>query len=93
MSEPVRLVRLNGNSEYADDDPHRAEVEGRTSQPGDACTRSGAQRIATALRAYWTERNRDVTVTIYEAAFNPVMRTARYDVRSDMVDGLPVRRV
>lgn len=58
---------------------------------GDWCTGDGATRLKSKIEAYWRERGYDVDVKLIEAGFLPAMRSARTDVRSDMVNGLPRR--
>ncbi len=58
---------------------------------GDWCTGEGASRLKLKIEAYWRERGYDVDVKLIEAGFLPAMRSARTDVRSDMVNGLPRR--
>lgn len=55
----------------------------------DFCTREGALRLKERIEAYWKERGYDVTIELHEAGFMPAMRSARTDVRSNMVNGLP----
>ena len=58
---------------------------------GDWCTQDGAKRLKMKIEAYWQERGYDVEVKLTEAGFMPAMRSARTDVRSDMVNGMPRR--
>jgi len=41
------------------------------------------------IEAYWRERGRDVMLSLHNVGFHPAIRAARYDVRSDMVNGFP----
>lgn len=66
----------------------RAEVGplwGRT----ECCNRSGAERIKDKIVTYWRERGYEVNVTLRECEFTSVMRSKRFDIRSDLVNGLP----
>lgn len=55
----------------------------------DFCDEDGAKRLGAKIQAYWAARGRVVRI-VYEAqAFIPKMRSARVDVRSNMVDGWP----
>lgn len=63
----------------------------RTTEP-DAFTRSGALRLKQAIEAYWRARGLDVVVYLREAPFNPVLRSTRFEVCSDMLDGMPRHR-
>lgn len=59
--------------------------------PGDWCTSEGARRLKQKIEAYWRERGYEVEISLVEAGFMPAMRSARTDVRSDMVNGMPRR--
>ncbi len=56
---------------------------------GDYCTDEGARRIKAKIEEYWRDRGYDVDVNLVGASFVAAMRSARTDVRSDMVNGLP----
>jgi len=58
----------------------------------DFCNADGARRIKQRIEEYWRERGFDVEVKLVEAGFVAAMRSARTDVRSDMVNGFPSRR-
>lgn len=58
---------------------------------GDWCSIDGAKRLALKIQAYWQDRGYDVDIKLVEAGFLPAMRSARTDVRSDMVNGMPRR--
>lgn len=60
----------------------------RTTEP-DAFTRMGALRLKQEIEAYWRARGSNVVVYLREAPFNPVLRSTRFEVCSDMVDGMP----
>jgi hypothetical protein len=55
----------------------------------DFCTREGAERIRAQIQAYWRCRGLEVSVNLLCAGFHPAIRAARYDVRSDMINGMP----
>ena len=57
----------------------------------DLCTPEGARRLKARIEAYWAERGYDVSVVLVEAGFMPAMRSARTDVRSNLVNGMPTR--
>ncbi len=59
--------------------------------PSDWCTLDGAKRLKMKIEAYWLERGYDVNIALVDAGFLPAMRSARTDVRSNMVNGLPPR--
>jgi hypothetical protein len=57
----------------------------------DFCNTDGARRIKNKIEEYWRERGYDVSVKLVDAGFVPAMRSARTDIRSDMVNGMPRR--
>jgi hypothetical protein len=58
----------------------------------DFCTNDGARRLKQRIEEYWRERGYEVEVKLVDAGFVAAMRSARTDVRSNMVNGLPTRR-
>ena len=58
----------------------------------DFCSAEGARRLKQRIEEYWRERGYTVDVKLVEAGFVAAMRSARTDVRSDMVNGLPTKR-
>lgn len=59
----------------------------------DWCNIDGAMRLKDKIREYWEERGYDVDVDLVDAGFVAAMRSARTDVRSNMVNGMPRRRI
>ena len=59
----------------------------------DWCDEDGAKRLREKISAYWAERGYEVDVDLIDAGFVPAMRSARTDVRSNMVNGMPRRRI
>lgn len=57
--------------------------------PGEYTDRTGAEKLKSMIEAYWRERGYDLTVNLVPAAFTPALRASRYDVRSDLTNGLP----
>jgi len=55
----------------------------------DFCDAEGAKRLGAKIRAYWAARGRVVRIVYEDQGFIPKMRSARVDVRSNMVDGWP----
>ncbi|GEM_PF-2518591 len=55
----------------------------------DFCSRSGAQELKAKIEAYWAERGHTVQVMLHNVGFHPAIRAARFDVRSDMINGMP----
>lgn len=58
----------------------------------DFCNTDGARRLKQRIEEYWRDRGYQVDVKLVEAGFVAAMRSARTDVRSDMVNGLPTKR-
>jgi len=58
----------------------------------DFCNLEGARRLKQRIEEYWRERGYHVDIKLVEAGFVPAMRSARMDVRSDMVNGVPRNR-
>ncbi len=55
----------------------------------DYCSRDGAMALKDKIESYWRERGQDVMIALHNVGFHPAIRAARYDVRSDMVNGMP----
>ncbi len=55
----------------------------------DFCDRAGALELKAKIEAYWADRGAEVHVELKDVGFIPSMRSARTDVRSDMINGLP----
>ncbi|MGE0830899.1 MAG: hypothetical protein AB7O04_16315 [Hyphomonadaceae bacterium] len=55
----------------------------------DFCSRDGAAALKAKIEAYWRDRGENVLISLHNVGFHPAIRAARYDVRSDMVNGLP----
>ena len=75
------------NSESSDADYFTASNRGAGEY--DFCSRSGAQELKTKIEAYWAERGQKVQIMLHNVGFHPAIRAARFDVRSDMVNGMP----
>ena len=58
----------------------------------DFCTFDGAKRLKNKIEEYWKNRGFDVNIDLVDAGFVPAMRSARTDVRSNMVNGMPQGR-
>jgi len=58
----------------------------------DFCNTDGARRLKQRIEEYWRDRGYTVDVKLIEAGFVAAMRSARTDVRSDMVNGFPTKR-
>jgi len=57
----------------------------------DFCTREGAERLKDKIEAYWAERGHDVRINLVSGGFLASMRSARTDVRSNMINGVPTK--
>lgn len=55
----------------------------------DYCSREGATALKAKIEAYWRERGQNVMIVLHNVGFHPAIRAARFDVRSDMVNGQP----
>ena len=58
-------------------------------EPADYCSREGALALKARIEAYWRERGQDVMIALHNVGFHPAIRAARFDVRSDMLNGMP----
>ena len=58
-------------------------------EPADYCSQQGAFALKAMIEAHWAERGQRVVVALHNVGFHPAIRAARFDVRSDMVDGKP----
>ncbi|ANP46758.1 hypothetical protein [Candidatus Viadribacter manganicus] len=58
----------------------------------DYSTRTGAAALADLIEEYWRARGYEVLLSLEEKGFHPVTRSARFEVKSDLVDGLPRKR-
>ncbi len=59
----------------------------------DLCDRDGANRLAEKIQEFWRKRGFDVLVEMKDEGFVSTMRSARTDVRSDMINGMPTRNM
>ena len=66
--------------------------QGHPNPSDDFCNKDGAEKLKAKIEAYWAERGYEVQVDLRDAGFVSTMRSARADVRSDLVNGLPRRR-
>lgn len=55
----------------------------------DYTSREGAMELKAKIEAYWRDRGHHVMIALHNVGFHPAIRAARFDVRSDMVNGLP----
>jgi len=59
----------------------------------DLCDRDGAHRLAAKIQEFWRKRGFDVIVEMKDEGFVSTMRSARTDLRSDMINGMPTRMI
>lgn len=59
----------------------------------DLCDRDGAGRLAAKIQDFWRKRGFDVVVETKDEGFVSTMRSARTDIRSNMVNGMPTKFV
>jgi hypothetical protein len=57
----------------------------------DLCTSDGAARLAMQIKEFWRKRGFEVDIETRAEGFVSTMRSARTDLRSDMVNGMPRR--
>lgn len=62
------------------------------SDPDSTFTKDGADRLAAMISEYWAKRGKSVQLRVSQSGFHPAIRSARYDIRSDMVNGMPRQR-
>jgi hypothetical protein len=55
----------------------------------DYCSQDGAHALKAMIEAYWASRGQHVMVALHNVGFHPAIRAARFDVRSDMLNGHP----
>ncbi|MEO1252624.1 MAG: phosphoglycolate phosphatase [Pseudomonadota bacterium] len=55
------------------------------------CDRDGANRLAAKIQDFWRKRGFDVAIEMRDEGFVSTMRSARTDLRSDMINGMPTR--
>ena len=58
----------------------------------DYCSSDGANRLQAIIADYWRKKGFDVNVELVHQGFVSTMRSSRFDVRSDMVNGMPRRQ-
>ena len=57
----------------------------------DYCSSDGAGRLQAVIADYWRKKGFDVNIELVHEGFVSTMRSSRYDVRSNMVNGMPRR--
>ena len=74
--------------QFADQDDAEQWSPSEAREP-DYCSQNGAHALKATIEAYWAERGQHVLVSLHNVGFHPAIRAARFDVRSDMVNGKP----
>ena len=80
-------MRVSALADYDYSAPSAWPASGR--EPPDFCSREGALALKEKIEAYWRERGHHVMVSLQNVGFHPAIRAARYDLRTDMVNGMP----
>lgn len=63
----------------------------RRGRPIDSFAKSGAEKLARRIQQYWAERGYDVDAHAAVVAY--VEGMPQYGIRSDMIGGMPQRRI
>ena len=77
------------HSDAAEESWSYCSASRRQGDPPDFCSRDGAAALKSKIEDYWRLRGQDVMLSLHNVGFHPAIRAARYDVRSDMVNGMP----
>lgn len=87
------MYMASGNPERFDEDESKAadylSPANGVAGEYDFCSRSGAHELKAKIEAYWRARGHTVQVVLHNVGFHPAIRAARFDVRSDMINGMP----
>lgn len=85
------MLMSSAANSFDDDVPEGDYFSANTRSAGesDFCSRDGAHALKAKIEAYWRERGHDVMVALHNVGFHPAIRAARFDVRSDMINGMP----
>ena len=54
--------------------------------------KDGARELQQRIKDYWSESGYDFEVGVVPSEYDEKVRSVRYDVRSHMRNGMPVRR-
>lgn len=55
--------------------------------------KTGASELARRIEEYWKTRGYQVEIDLRPVEFTTELRSSRYDVRSNLVNGWPVRKL
>lgn len=84
--KPFALQKASADNDF---DGWSAFDSSRGDEGPDHCSRNGAAELKRKIEAYWAERGHDVMIVLHNVGFHPAIRAARFDVRSDMINGMP----
>ncbi|MEO1028778.1 MAG: phosphoglycolate phosphatase [Pseudomonadota bacterium] len=55
--------------------------------------KNGANELARRIQEYWSSRGYQVEIDLRPVEFTTELRSSRYDVRSNLVNGWPTRKL
>lgn len=55
-------------------------------------TQGEASELLQRIQRYWSQRGYDVTGMIVEAGYSARLRSTVYEIKTDLVNGFPVRK-
>jgi len=58
-------------------------------EPAECCDKEGAARIARIIVDKWARLGYAVNVKLIQQEYIPTVRSTRWDIRSDMINGYP----
>lgn len=58
-------------------------------EPRECCNKAGADRIARMIIEKWASKGYAVNIKLIQQEYNATARSTRWDIRSDMINGLP----
>src|SRR5262245_20333328 len=83
--KPLALQKETGDEDFGAWQAVDAGMPGER----DYCSREGAVALKEKIEGYWRDRGQNVMIALHNVGFHPAIRAARFDVRSDMVNGMP----
>ena len=89
--KPLRFGRT-GIQPAFDGDESKHSWSREKIMANDWCNQDGAKRLKQKIEDYWSERGFNVDIDLVDAGFIAAMRSARTDVRSNMVNGMPRKK-
>lgn len=82
-------MKAYGYRDFSDGQPAQISLSRNDSEFADYTNREGAALLKSRIEAYWRERGQEVQLSLHDVGFHPAIRAARFDVRSDMINGMP----